>query len=174
MRVPWARRRLVASGLAAAAAMTLLGAGLGARAGDGPRTVVLTVHHSRFDPVELKARPGETVTFVVRNTDPIDHELIVGDEAVQRRHEAGRERHHHGEVPGEVSVAAGAEARTTYRFALDAPGRVEFACHLPGHYAYGMHGWILVGSASASAGLAGSASPRPPAHSAGGRASPSG
>ena len=82
------------------------------------------------------------MTFVVRNADPIDHELIVGDEAVQRRHEQGRERHHHGEVAGELSVPAGAERRTTYTFA--GPGRVEFACHLPGHYAYGMHGWVQV------------------------------
>jgi uncharacterized cupredoxin-like copper-binding protein len=136
---------MLAAGLAAAAATALLGFGLAARADDGPRTIVLTVHHSRFDVAELKARPGEVVTFVIRNTDPIDHELIVGDEAVQKRHEAGRERHHHGDVPGEVSVAAGAERRTTYRFARDGPDRIEFACHLPGHYAYGMHGWVVVG-----------------------------
>ena len=31
---------------------------------------------------------------------------------------------------------------TFYRF--DQPGRVLFACHFPGHYAYGMRGWITV------------------------------
>jgi uncharacterized cupredoxin-like copper-binding protein len=119
----------------------------GSEAGDGPdRTVVVTMHHSRFEPAVLQVAPGERVRFVLRNTDPIDHELILGDDAVQRRHEQGRERHHHGEVPGERSVAAGQEATTTYTFPTGLDGRtLEFACHLPGHYAYGMHGTVRVG-----------------------------
>jgi uncharacterized cupredoxin-like copper-binding protein len=88
--------------------------------------------------------PGTTVRFLLRNTDPIDHEFILGDDAVQRRHEQGREREHHGEVPGEVSVAAGGEAATTYTFRTGGPASLEFACHLPGHYAYGMRGVALV------------------------------
>ena len=63
----------------------------------------------------------------------------------ERRHEQGRERHHHGDVPGERSVPAGQEATTTYAFPGPLDGRsLEFACHLPGHYAYGMHGEITV------------------------------
>jgi uncharacterized cupredoxin-like copper-binding protein len=119
----------------------------GSRAGDGPeRTVVVTMHHSRFEPAVVRVDPGERVRFVLRNSDPIDHEFILGDDAVQRRHEQGRERQHHGEVPGERSVPAGQEAATTYAFppGLDG-GALEFACHLPGHYAYGMHGWARVG-----------------------------
>jgi uncharacterized cupredoxin-like copper-binding protein len=114
----------------------------GSAAGDGPaRTVVVTMHHSRFEPAVVRVAPGERVRFVLRNTDPIDHEFILGDDAVQRRHEQGRERHHHGDVPGERSVPAGQEAATTYTFPPDLAGRpLEFACHLPGHYAYGMHG----------------------------------
>ena len=34
-------------------------------------TVEVTVHHSRFSLGELHVRPGETVRFVLRNTDPI-------------------------------------------------------------------------------------------------------
>ena len=112
------------------------------RAGGGAtRTVVVTMHHSRFEPSVVRVGPGERVRFVLRNTDPIDHEFILGDESVQRRHEQGRERHHHGDVPGERSVAAGQEAATTYVFPATLAGQaLEFACHLPGHYAYGMHG----------------------------------
>ena len=130
----------------AAAALAAVAAG-GSRAGDRPvRTVVVTMHHSRFEPALLRVGPGERVRFVLRNTDPIDHEFILGDTGVQARHERGRERHHHGEVPGERSVAAGQEAATTYAFPASRDGRpVEFACHLPGHYAYGMRGTVLVG-----------------------------
>jgi uncharacterized cupredoxin-like copper-binding protein len=85
------------------------------------------------------------VRFVLRNTDPIDHEFILGDDGVQRRHEQGRERDHHGEVPGERSVGAGQETVTTYAFPAALDGRaLEFACHLPGHYAYGMRGRVTV------------------------------
>ena len=119
----------------------------GSRAGEGgARTVVLTMHHSHFEPSLVRVEPGERVRFVLRNTDPIDHEFILGDPAVQRRHEQGRERHHHGDVPGERSVAAGQEAATTYAFPFTLDGQtLEFACHLPGHYAYGMHGTARVG-----------------------------
>jgi uncharacterized cupredoxin-like copper-binding protein len=134
---------VVACGAAALVAVRATGS----RAGDGPeRMVVMTMHHSRFEPSTMRVAPGQRVRFVLRNTDPIDHEFILGDDAVQRRHEQGRERHHHGEVPGERSVAAGQEATTTYTFAAGQAGRtLEFACHLPGHYAYGMHGTVRVG-----------------------------
>src|SRR5215212_6326940 len=93
----------------------------------------------------LLVDPGQRVRFVLRNTDPIDHEFILGDAATQRRHERGRDRHHHGEVPGERSVPAGQEAATTYTFPAGTAGQVlEFACHLPGHYAYGMRGTVRV------------------------------
>lgn len=126
--------------LAAGVALTGCAGGHGAE-----RTVELTVHHSRFSLEELQVRPGETIRFVLRNTDPIDHEFILGDPAVQRRHEQGRQRQHHGDVPGERSVPAGQEAATTYAFPLTLDGQaLEFACHLPGHYAYGMHGTVRV------------------------------
>ena len=101
----------------------------------------MTMRHSRFEPATVRVDPGERVRFVLRNTDPIDHEFILGDDGVQRRHEEGRERQHHGDVPGERSVPAGQEAATTYAFpAAPTAALLEFACHLPGHYAYGMHG----------------------------------
>ena len=127
-----------------AAVVLVAGVGLtGCAGGHGAeRTVELTVHHSRFSLEELQVRPGETIRFVLRNTDPIPHELIVGDESVQDIHERGTESHH-GERPGEVSVAPGATAVTTYRFG--AGGRLLFGCHLPGHWAYGMRGTITVG-----------------------------
>ena len=132
--------------LAACGAATLVTVwSAGSRAGD-ERTVVVTMRHSRFEPAAVRVDPGERVRFVLRNTDPIDHEFILGDDAVQRRHEQGRERQHHGDVPGERSVPAGQEAATTYAFPAGPGGRLlEFACHLPGHYAYGMHGAVRVG-----------------------------
>ena len=129
--------KLAAVLLAAGVALTGCAGGHGTE-----RTVELTIHHSRFSLEELHVRPGETIRFVLRNTDPIPHELIVGDQSVQDVHEAGTEAHH-GDRPGEVSVAPGATAVTTYRFGRRG-GRLLFGCHLPGHWDYGMRGVITV------------------------------
>jgi uncharacterized cupredoxin-like copper-binding protein len=108
-----------------------------------PVRMTIAIDHSKFAPQgELTFEVGDTVTFVIRNDDPIDHEFILGDENVQARHEEGRQRHHHGEVPGEVSVPAGTSRTTTYTFTER--GTLPYACHLPGHFAYGMRGQVTV------------------------------
>jgi uncharacterized cupredoxin-like copper-binding protein len=107
-------------------------------------SVAIGIEHSRFAPARFSFKAGETVRFVLTNNDPIDHEFILGDKAVQKRHEVGRDRHHHGEVPGEVSVPAGETRTTTYTFSE--AGTLIIGCHLPGHFAYGMRGTVRVTS----------------------------
>jgi plastocyanin len=139
--------------------------------GPGPVTVTLEVEHSKFTPstlvdaargvssddgrprrpppaaARIVVRAHTTVTFRVVNHDPIGHELIVGDDEVHAVHEEGTHGVH-GAVPGEVSVAPGETGTTTYTF--HTPGVTRFACHLPGHVAYGMVGEVVVKSATTS------------------------
>jgi uncharacterized cupredoxin-like copper-binding protein len=136
--------RAVAVAVLAAVALTAAGCAREAVASEPAardRTMVLRIRHSRFSPASFTVREGTTVRFVVHNDDPIDHELIVGDAGVQLRHELGTERWHPPR-PGEVSIAAESLASTTYTFAVR--GHTEFACHMPGHYAYGMRGMVTV------------------------------
>jgi uncharacterized cupredoxin-like copper-binding protein len=110
----------------------------------GPGLVRLEVDmsYSRFSiPADLTVHEGTLVEFVVTNTDPINHELIIGDESVHARHENGHEPFH-PPVPGEVSVGPDERGLTTYLF--DEPGTVRYVCHLAGHAAYGMEGEITV------------------------------
>lgn len=109
--------------------------------GPGLVTVTIDIDHSRFSIDRLDVRAGTLVRFLVDNNDPIAHELVVGDGAVHAAHEQGSAPTH-PPVPGEVSVAAGDVGETFYRF--DAPGSYVFACHLPRHFAYGMHGVVTV------------------------------
>jgi uncharacterized cupredoxin-like copper-binding protein len=111
--------------------------------GPGLVTVTVDIHYSKFEmPAStVRVQPGTTVRFLVRNHDPIAHEFVVGDRQVHLRHQRGSEASH-PPVPGEVSVAADDVGVTFYRF--DDAGRYEFACHLPGHYSFGMKGWIVV------------------------------
>jgi uncharacterized cupredoxin-like copper-binding protein len=109
--------------------------------GPGQATVEIDVADSAFSPTELTVVAGTRVRFVLVNGDPINHELIVGPPEVHARHASGHEAQHPS-IPGEVSVGPNRTAMTTYRF--DTPGDVEFACHMPGHYEYGMHGIVHV------------------------------
>jgi uncharacterized cupredoxin-like copper-binding protein len=109
--------------------------------GPGDVTVQIDIHHSAFVPDGLIVVEGTRVRFLVANGDPIGHELITGGPDVHRRHADGTEAEHPS-VPGEVSVGPNDTALTTFTF--DTPGVYEFACHLPGHYEYGMQGEVEV------------------------------
>lgn len=135
--MPHSRRLPLALGLAG---ILVLAWAVIAFAVSGPR-VPVEIHYSRFEPDELRFEAGQEVTFVIHNDDPIDHEFILGDRAVQDRHELGTERLH-GSIPTEVSVPAGETVETTVRF--DRPGKLIIGCHLPGHYAYGMRAEVTV------------------------------
>ena len=135
------------AGIAAAvAALAVAGVAMAsgegsATLGPGPVNVELGIDRSAFSTDHLTVRRGTTVRFVVVNDDPINHELIVGDDELHQRHENGTEAVHPPR-PGEVTVGALTTAETS--FAFDEPGTFEFACHLPGHLAYGMVGTVTV------------------------------
>jgi len=109
--------------------------------GPGPVTVRIRISRSHFSTSRIRVRPHTTVQFVVVNRDPIGHEFIIGDADVHARHESGHEASH-PPVPGEVSIPPLSTGTTT--FELHEPGVVEFACHLPGHFQYGMVGTVVV------------------------------
>jgi plastocyanin len=151
------RRLVIAAGalliVVTAASLALVLARPGAGASDDgvlgpePVTVRLDIDHSRFAPPRVIVRPHTEVRFMVVNHDPIGHELIVGDGTVHAVHEHGTEPAH-APRPGEVSVPASGRASTTFVF--HEPGEVLYACHLPGHFAYGMWGFVEVRNATSA------------------------
>jgi uncharacterized cupredoxin-like copper-binding protein len=115
------------------------------------RTVALTIHYSHFSPAHLSVAAGETVRFTIRNTDPIDHEFILGDQSVQDAEEAGTDPIHDGSTPGMVSAPADTTVSKVVTFPRTPAGHpaqrsLIYACHLPGHYAYGMRGSLQITS----------------------------
>jgi uncharacterized cupredoxin-like copper-binding protein len=97
----------------------------------------------RFVPEALTVHAGETVAFDISNPGVVPHEFFIGTAAEQMAHER--------EMPSgtpmeddtsEVAVPAGQTVRLVYTF--EQPGNLEYGCHVPGHYAAGMHGAITV------------------------------
>lgn len=134
-------RAVAALGLGIATALGAAAvAGAVARSNE-PIVIEVTIHYSGFQPAAISVPAGRPVTFVIHNTDPIDHEWIVGDAGLHERHRTGTEPVHDAR-PTEVSIEALTERSTTVTFAQ--PGRLTFICHLPGHEAYGMTGTLTV------------------------------
>jgi uncharacterized cupredoxin-like copper-binding protein len=106
-----------------------------------PEKAQIRIHFSAFGPTEVVATAGVPITVTLVNTDPIDHEWLVGDAAFHERHRTGTEPHH-GARTTEVSLPAGSTVTTTVAF--ETPGDYLFICHLPGHEAYGMVGVLRV------------------------------
>jgi len=127
--------------IARAVAALLLGAALLPACSSAPRTITVDMRYSHYLPVALHVGAHETVRFKLVNEDPITHEFIIGTEAQQLEHETSPNIDHNG-VPGQASLGPG-ETRTI-AFTFAAPGSLIFACHRPGHYAYGMRGTITV------------------------------
>jgi len=129
-------------GASGATSMAMGTAAMSARPVD--RTVSLrTTDSLQFVPDVIAVHSGETVAFEVSNAGQVPHEFVIGDAAEQAAHEA--EMAGGGMRMGEanaVAVPAGQTARLVYTFGQ--PGRLEIGCHVPGHYAAGMRGTIIV------------------------------
>jgi plastocyanin len=139
---PVTRARLGAVLVAALAAVA--GAAALASAADrspAPPEIVIEIRYSHFIPAHIAVPIGVPVTIRLRNQDPIDHEWIVGDAALHAAHRTSTELVHPN-IPTEVMIPAMSERTTTITF--EAPGDLAYICHLPGHEAYGMVGWVSV------------------------------
>ena len=121
---------VVAAGAAAVA--------LAARPGPAPqRAITIEIKYTHFNPSAITVPVGVPVTITLVNDDPIDHEWIIGDDAVQQKHRTGTELLHPVR-PTEQVIPALSTRVTTITF--DHPATWKYICHLPGHEAYGMVG----------------------------------
>lgn len=93
------------------------------------------------DPIEVPA--GVPVTFVVHNSGTVEHEFVIGDEAVQVEHEAemagGGMAH---DEPNAIFVEPGQTKELVYTF--ESAGETLAGCHVPGHYPAGMKATIRI------------------------------
>ena len=131
----------IGAGLIALAAALGLTAVAVARGAQPSTAIEIVIHYSHFEPPAITVPVGVPVTITIRNDDPIDHEWIVGDAAVQQKHRVGTELLHPS-GPTEQMIPAGETRVATITVA--ATGSLQYICHLPGHEAYGMVGLVTI------------------------------
>lgn len=100
----------------------------------------------RFDPPSIEISEGETVRFDVTNGGAVAHEFVLGDAAFQDEHE--QEMAGMGgtampvDEPSAIAVAPGQTKSLIWTFTT--AGTLVYGCHVPGHFAAGMHGEVSV------------------------------
>ncbi len=109
----------------------------------------------RFNPANVRARQGETIRFVLKNSGQVKHEFVLGTPTELKEHYTQMmkfpEMEH--EDPKMVTLAPGATGEVIWRFTK--AGKVDFACLQPGHYDAGMKGVVTVAGKAAPKKAAG-------------------
>src|SRR3954451_16908815 len=115
-----------------------------------PRDVNVIMRDYRFDPTPLYLYAGETVRLYVFNAGMVEHELVLGDSAVQ---EAWADADAVATPPAPLATAPQASVDhdvgglrlvlasggvSTVVYHVPATGSLQMLCHLPGHLERGM------------------------------------
>jgi uncharacterized cupredoxin-like copper-binding protein len=98
----------------------------------------------RFHADTFKAKRGETIRFVIKNSGALKHEMVLGTEKDLKDHYEVMKKHpemEHAE-PNMVTLAPGKTGEIIWQFTK--AGKVDFACLQPGHYDAGMKGLVNV------------------------------
>lgn len=119
------------------------------KAADVTRTINVTTLDMAFQMKPFQVRPGETIRFVVKNEDEVDHDFTIGPPAMQAAHrekmmammesKGGMSEMH--KESNAVFVKPGETRELVWKFAK--VGGIEFACNVPGHYESGMKGMFV-------------------------------
>src|SRR5204863_9567931 len=134
-------RVAIVAGLGLSLGLAGMAAAWAGGVGSAPQSAEIGIHYSHYGPNALTVPAGTPITILLKNSDPIDHEWIVGDAATHERHRTGTEPVH-ASRPTEVTIPALSTVTTVVTFG--APGALQYICHLPGHEAYGMVGTVTI------------------------------
>lgn len=112
------------------------------------RTIKVNMEDLAYDLKDLNVKDGETIRFIIINKDETEHEFTLGTAEMQAAdRKAMAEQADHGEsmemsIPNSVMVGELETKELVWKF--KGPGKIEFACNIPGHYEAGMHGEIMI------------------------------
>lgn len=109
------------------------------------RTIEVEMNDTmRFKPDSIRAKRGETIRFIARNTGKQKHEMVLGTIKELKEHAELMRKFPEMEHadPNQVSVDPGMTGELVWQFTR--AGTFDFACLVPGHFEAGMVGKIRV------------------------------
>ena len=98
----------------------------------------------RFHADTVKAKRGETIRFVIKNSGALTHEMVLGTEKDLKDHYEVMKKNpemEHADA-NMITLAPGKTGEIVWQFTK--AGKVDFACLQPGHYDAGMKGQVNV------------------------------
>ena len=118
------------------------------KAAEVDRVIKVKAKEFKFIPSDIKVNAGETIRFEVTNTGTVDHEFVLGTKQEQVEHDKEMAEHPHMKMddPNGVAVPVGKTRSLVWKFTK--PMTIQYACHVPGHYAAGMYGKLVIRPAS--------------------------
>jgi uncharacterized cupredoxin-like copper-binding protein len=109
------------------------------------RTIQVDMRNGmRFKPSDIRVKQGETIRFVLKNTDNVKHEFSLGTPQELLEHYEVMKKFpdmEHDE-PSKISLAPGKQGEVIWHFSK--AGIVDFACLYVGHFDAGMKGQVKV------------------------------
>ncbi|PKO27950.1 MAG: hypothetical protein CVU36_18480 [Betaproteobacteria bacterium HGW-Betaproteobacteria-9] len=102
------------------------------------------INGMRFKPADIQVKQGETIRFVLKNTDSVKHEFSLGTQQELLEHYEVMKKFpdmEHDE-PNKISLAPGKQGDVIWQFTK--AGAVDFACLHVGHFDAGMKGQVKV------------------------------
>ena len=105
----------------------------------------------RFTPSNIKAKQGETIRFVVKNSGQLSHEFVLGTAKDLKDHYEVMKKFPEMEHADDnmLTVKPGQTREMVWQFTK--AGTISFACLHPGHYDAGMKGSIAVAATKSKA-----------------------
>jgi uncharacterized cupredoxin-like copper-binding protein len=109
------------------------------------RTIQVDMRNGmRFKPSDIRVKQGETIRFVLKNTDNVKNEFSLGTPQELLEHYEVMKKFpdmEHDE-PSKISLAPGKQGEVIWHFSK--AGIVDFACLYVGHFDAGMKGQVKV------------------------------
>lgn len=114
------------------------------KAGQVNRVIRITAMDFKYEPASITVKAGETIKFVVTNKGMVDHEFVLGTVEEQKEHDKEMAAHPNMKMndPNGIAIPKGKTASLIWTFTK--PMTIQYACHVPGHYAAGMYGELKI------------------------------
>jgi uncharacterized cupredoxin-like copper-binding protein len=109
------------------------------------RTVTIDMRDDmKFHADVIKAKQGETIRFIVKNSGKVKHEMVLGTAKDLKDHNEVMKKNPgmEHEDANMVTVAPGKSGEIIWHFTK--AGKINFACLQPGHFDAGMKGYVNV------------------------------